>query len=85
MYQKYFFSFVHVTSNFNVFLQNLSVMSCRQVYSIEGAHGQSVRDLDFNPNKQYYLVSCGDDCKVKFWDQRNTDEPLMVLSDHSHW
>lgn len=34
---------------------------------IENAHGQLVRDMDFNPNKQYYLASCGDDCKVKFW------------------
>ena len=42
----------------NVFIQ-------RQVYSIENAHNQLVRDIDFNPNKQYYLASCGDDCKTK--------------------
>lgn len=34
-------------------------------------YGQLVRDLDLTPNKQYYLASCGDDCKVKFWDTRN--------------
>lgn len=43
------------------------------------------RDLDFNPNMQYYLATCGDDCKTKFWDIRNTDQPLKELSDHSHW
>ena len=58
---------------------------CRPVYSLDGAHGQLVRDLDFNPNKQYYLASCGDDCKAKFWDTRNLKEPLKVLADHSHW
>ncbi|XP_059162909.1 EARP-interacting protein homolog [Physella acuta] len=56
-----------------------------QVYHIESAHGQLVRDLDFNPNKQYYLVSCGDDCRVKFWDTRKVSEPLKILSEHSHW
>lgn len=59
--------------------------SMEQVYHIDGAHLQCVRNLDFNPNKQYYLASCGDDCKTKFWDTRNTEEPLMVLSNHSHW
>ncbi|XP_064881723.1 EARP-interacting protein homolog isoform X2 [Oncorhynchus nerka] len=56
-----------------------------QIYCIENAHGQLVRDLDFNPNKQYYLASCGDDCKVKFWDVRNINEPVKILEEHSHW
>ncbi|XP_076039917.1 EARP-interacting protein homolog [Oratosquilla oratoria] len=54
-------------------------------WSIEGAHSQHVRDIDFNPNMQYYLATCGDDCHTKFWDIRNTEKPLMDLSDHSHW
>ncbi|KAL8600756.1 hypothetical protein ACOMHN_055951 [Nucella lapillus] len=57
----------------------------QQTFQMEGAHGQLVRDLDFNPNRQYYLASCGDDCRVKFWDTRNCSEPLKVLCDHSHW
>lgn len=56
-----------------------------QVYCIENAHGQLVRDVDFNPNKQYYLASCGDDCKVKFWDTRSTAAPVRTLEEHSHW
>lgn len=59
--------------------------SASQIYCIENAHGQLVRDLDFNPNKQYYLASCGDDCKVKFWDTRNVTEPVKTLEEHSHW
>nr|XP_035931997.1 EARP and GARP complex-interacting protein 1 isoform X2 [Halichoerus grypus] len=59
--------------------------SMSQIYCIENAHGQLVRDLDFNPNKQYYLASCGDDCKVKFWDTRNVTEPVKTLEEHSHW
>lgn len=56
-----------------------------QIYCIENAHGQLVRDLDFNPNKQYYLASSGDDCKVKFWDVRHISEPVKTLEEHSHW
>lgn len=52
---------------------------------IENAHNQLVRDVDFNPNKQYYLASCGDDCKTKFWDIRKPNECLKTLADHSHW
>lgn len=59
--------------------------SMSQIYCIENAHGQLVRDLDFNPNRQYYLASCGDDCKVKFWDTRNVAEPVKTLQEHSHW
>ena len=70
----------------NFMYQNLLYsIFCRQVYCIENGHGQLVRDLDFNPNKQYYLATCGDDCKAKFWDIRNTSEPVKTLSDHSHW
>ncbi|KAJ3309999.1 Protein tssc1, partial [Blyttiomyces sp. JEL0837] len=42
-------------------------------------------DLDFNPNKSYYLSSCGDDGKVRIWDTRNLKEPLKEVGNHSHW
>ncbi|KAL6047222.1 hypothetical protein STEG23_021907, partial [Scotinomys teguina] len=66
-------------------LRGWDTRSMSQIYCIENAHGQLVRDLDFNPNKQYYLASCGDDCKVKFWDTRNVTEPVKTLEEHSHW
>lgn len=66
-------------------IRGWDIRTMQQVYTIENAHGQLVRDLDFNPNKQYYIVSCGDDCKVKFWDIRNPTDSLAVLSQHSHW
>jgi len=59
--------------------------SLKTTFSIDNAHGQFVRDLDFNPNKPYYFVSGGDDCKLKFWDMRKYTEPLKVMSSHSHW
>lgn len=54
-------------------------------WTIDNAHCQLVRDVDFNPNKQYYLATCGDDGCSKFWDSRDTSEPIAARSDHSHW
>lgn len=76
---------VQIATANDTVIRGWDLRSLSQTYVIENAHGQLVRDIDFNPNKQYYLVSCGDDCKVKFWDIRNVTEPLKVLSDHSHW
>ena len=57
----------------------------RPSFSIDNAHPPYVRDVDYNPNRQYYLMTCGDDCRVKFWDVRKPTECLKILSDHSHW
>ncbi|XP_004347509.1 hypothetical protein CAOG_04758 [Capsaspora owczarzaki ATCC 30864] len=52
---------------------------------VEHAHSQAIRDIDFNPNRQYIMATAGDDCKVKFWDVRKPATPLKVLQHHSHW
>eukprot|EP01122_Echinamoeba_exundans_P002377 TRINITY_DN12322_c0_g1_i1.p1 TRINITY_DN12322_c0_g1~~TRINITY_DN12322_c0_g1_i1.p1 ORF type:complete len:391 (-),score=61.23 TRINITY_DN12322_c0_g1_i1:7-1179(-) len=61
------------------------VRSKKETASIKTAHYQLVRDVDINSNQPYYFVSGGDDCKVKFWDSRNTSQPLKTLAQHSHW
>lgn len=66
-------------------IKGYDLRNLQPCFTIENAHNQIIRDLDFNPNKQYYLASCSDDCKVKYWDTRNTSEPLMIRVDHSHW
>ena len=58
-------------------------MKCTTV--IDSAHTQTVRDLDFNPNRQYYMATCGDDCATRFWDTRNCSQPLLSFFSHSHW
>ena len=59
--------------------------SGKSAFSIPNAHGLSIRDIDYNPNKPYCFLSGGDDGKMKFWDFRKTASPLKVLSGHSHW
>lgn len=54
-------------------------------WSIDDAHGQLVRDLDCNPNKQCHLVTGGDDGCLKVWDCRMVKSPVFERSDHSHW
>lgn len=61
------------------------VRTMNTAYTIDNAHNNTIRSLSFNPNKQYYLASCGDDCKTKFWDVRKGNAPLKTLQDHSHW
>ncbi|XP_037084923.1 EARP and GARP complex-interacting protein 1-like [Pollicipes pollicipes] len=66
-------------------VRGFDLRSGQLAWAVENADAQLVRDMDFNPNKQYYLATCGDDCRVKFWDIRKPTEPLQVIADHSHW
>ncbi|XP_055609272.1 EARP-interacting protein homolog [Uranotaenia lowii] len=54
-------------------------------WAIEDAHSQLVRDLDCNPNKQFHIVTGGDDGILKIWDSRNTKEHVFARNDHHHW
>lgn len=57
-------------------------------WRVDGAHGQLVRDLDFNLNKQYTVATCGDDGFLRIWDVRRAAAgggPLVARADHSHW
>jgi len=50
------------------------------------AHSESIRDVDYNPNKPLMLLTAGNDRKIKFWDLRNLKNPVRTLSNgHSHW
>ena len=54
-------------------------------FSLDSPHGLCVRGVDYNPNKPYVFVSCGDDCRTKYWDGRKLTTPLLTRQDHSHW
>ncbi|KAI5631048.1 protein TSSC1 [Phthorimaea operculella] len=59
---------------------------CAQTaWSIDNAHRQLVRDVDFNPNRQFQLASVGDDAALNIWDYRNSKQPIFTRTDHSHW
>lgn len=66
-------------------ITSIDMRSLKEAWNIPVAHKFQVRDMDFNPNKQYCLASCGDDCTARFWDYRNLSEPLKAINSHSHW
>ncbi|CAL8131696.1 unnamed protein product [Orchesella dallaii] len=66
-------------------VSGVDMRSMKQSWSIPLAHKFQVRDVDFNPNKQYCMATCGDDCAIRFWDVRNHKEPLKDIKAHSHW
>lgn len=80
-------SYAYVASASGKNLRGCDLRSMEQTFCIEKAHSNvTVRNLDFNPNKQYNMLSCGDDGKVKFWDVRSPDKALLEFSSHhSHW
>lgn len=55
------------------------------IWKIDDLNSQIIKDLDFNPNAQYYLASCGEDCQFKLWDIRKVTEPVFTMLNHSHW
>lgn len=66
-------------------VNGFDMRSMKQSWNIPLAHKFQVRDVDFNPNKQYFMATCGDDCAVRFWDVRNHKEPLKDVKAHTHW
>jgi WD40 repeat protein len=59
----------------------------KTTHTIDGAHAHHIRDIDYNPNRTYVVVTSGDDCKIRFWDLRKGGAagPLKTLTGHTHW
>jgi len=52
----------------------------------EGAHLFGARDVDYNPNVPYQVLTTGEDAELRFWDLRQLRTPLKSLSrGHHHW
>ncbi|GBF90294.1 WD repeat-containing protein [Raphidocelis subcapitata] len=68
-------------------VQLWDVHNCRKVGEAPRAHRLAARCVDWAPNNEHRLVSCGDDGRLRFWDTRQLGrcEPLLELSGHSHW
>uniref|UniRef100_A0A0M3HZF7 WD_REPEATS_REGION domain-containing protein n=1 Tax=Ascaris lumbricoides TaxID=6252 RepID=A0A0M3HZF7_ASCLU len=66
-------------------IRAIDMRSLENSFIIKDANPPTVRSMDFNPNMQYTIATCGDDCRVALWDTRRTIEPLKTLHDHSHW
>merc|ERR1711972_645031 len=54
-----------------------------------GAHLFGARDVDYNPNVPYQVLTAGEDATLRFWDLRKLDRGLKSLTGgnngHHHW
>ena len=66
-------------------LTSLDTRTMKVAQSVERAHTQRVRALDYNPNKPYVVLSCGDDYALRYWDLRKPEKPLLDTKAHAHW
>jgi WD40 repeat protein len=54
-------------------------------HSVADAHSQSLRCIDYNPNKPYVALTAGDDYAMRYWDLRKPGTPLFAVKSHAHW
>ena len=66
-------------------LVSIDTRSMKPAHTVSDAHTQRVRGVDYNPNKPYVVLSCGDDYAIKFWDMRKPDRALHAIKAHAHW
>ncbi|CAK4118375.1 unnamed protein product [Aphanomyces euteiches] len=66
-------------------IQTWDIRSNKVAYKIDKAHLECARDIDYNPNKPYYIASGGNDGKMKFWDVRKSSHAILSIQSHSHW
>lgn len=66
-------------------VQGWDLRTMTSTHCLPDAHKYGARDVDYNPNKPFYVVTSGEDRLVKFWDIRKPDRPMKVLLGHSHW
>ncbi|RHZ00014.1 hypothetical protein DYB37_008693 [Aphanomyces astaci] len=66
------------------FHRPVHVILGRIAHKVHQAHFQCTRDIDYNPNKPYYMASGGDDGLVKVWCVKyNRFHDQLVLSSSS--
>jgi len=67
-------------------LKTWDLRTSKNSFKKEGAHLFGARDVDYNPNIPYQVVTTGDDAVVRFWDLRNLDRCKKALTNgHHHW
>ncbi|KAK6105855.1 WD domain G-beta repeat family protein [Brugia pahangi] len=70
---------------YDTLVEGIDVRTMQKTFSIRNVNSPRVRNLDFNPNVEHTVATCGDDFRVALWDIRKLDMPLKVLQDHRHW
>lgn len=67
-------------------LKTWDLRSSRLAFKKDGAHLFGARDVEYNPNVPYQVVTAGEDSTLRFWDLRQLQKCRKVLNaGHHHW
>lgn len=67
-------------------LKTWDLRSGRLAHKRDGAHLFGARDVDYNPNAPYQVLTAGEDAAIRFWDLRQLKTCRRQLSGgHHHW
>mmetsp|Transcript_23270 Transcript_23270/g.65794 ORF Transcript_23270/g.65794 Transcript_23270/m.65794 type:complete len:359 (-) Transcript_23270:86-1162(-) len=67
-------------------LKMWDLRSSKLAFKKDGAHLFGARDVDYNPNVPYQVLTAGEDAALRFWDLRKLDKSLRSLAGgHHHW
>jgi len=67
-------------------LKTWDLRASRTAFQRDNAHLFGVRDVDYNPNVPYQVLTTGEDAALRFWDLRHLQRCLRTLTTgHHHW
>eukprot|EP00927_Polykrikos_kofoidii_P062256 TRINITY_DN57069_c0_g1_i1.p1 TRINITY_DN57069_c0_g1~~TRINITY_DN57069_c0_g1_i1.p1 ORF type:complete len:376 (-),score=56.36 TRINITY_DN57069_c0_g1_i1:77-1153(-) len=67
-------------------LKTWDLRASRLAFKKEGAHLFGARDVEYNPNVPYQVVTSGEDSTLRFWDLRQLGKCRKTLTGgHHHW
>jgi len=67
-------------------LKTWDLRSSKLAFKCEGAHLFGARDVDYNPNVPYQVLTTGEDATLRFWDLRKLEKSIRALKGgHHHW
>lgn len=67
-------------------LKTWDLRASRLAFKRDDAHLFGARDVDYNPNVPYQVLTTGEDATLRFWDLRNLSKCMRSLSGgHHHW
>ncbi|CAJ1332823.1 unnamed protein product [Effrenium voratum] len=67
-------------------LKTWDLRTSRLAFRKDGAHLFGAKDVDYNPNVPYQVLTTGEDACLRFWDLRQLSSCLRCLSGgHHHW
>eukprot|EP00933_Yihiella_yeosuensis_P034150 TRINITY_DN27683_c0_g1_i1.p1 TRINITY_DN27683_c0_g1~~TRINITY_DN27683_c0_g1_i1.p1 ORF type:complete len:385 (+),score=37.00 TRINITY_DN27683_c0_g1_i1:46-1155(+) len=67
-------------------LKTWDLRTSRVSFKKDNAHLFGARDVDYNPNVPYQVLTSGEDSTLRFWDLRQLSSPLRQLNGgHHHW